>query len=189
MSETVAVISAPTRRVRSWLLILLIGIVAATGGVAAYLTDLWPRVENDTLAMRFQLRPASTPDDVAVVAVDDVTFDENGSQQWPFPRKQHAAVVDQLRKAGAKTIVYDVQFTEETEPEEDFALYDAIARSGNVVLATTETTKPSLKQRRFIEGLTKVFGGEQNLRAAGAEAAAANLPNDGGGTIRRFDWS
>jgi len=189
MIDPAAATSVPRHRLRSWVLILLIGVIAATGGVAAYTTDLWPRLENDTLAMRFQLRPASTPDDIVVVAVDDITFSENENQQWPFPRSDHADVIDQLREAGAAQIVYDVQFTEESDPEEDYALYEALGRARNVVLATTETEKVSLQRRRYIEGITKVFGGESNLRPVHAEAAAANLPTDEGGAIQRFDWS
>jgi CHASE2 domain-containing sensor protein len=189
MPDLAAVTPAPPRRVRSWLLILLIGVVAATGGVSAYFTDLWPRLENDTLAMRYQLRPTSPPDDIAVVAIDDVTFDENGHQQWPFPRSQHGKVIDQLSRAGARQIVYDVQFTEMTTPREDLALYEAVARARNVVLATTETAEPSIRRRKYIEGLTRVLGGERNLRPAGAEAASANLPTDEGGAIQRFDHS
>ena len=37
-----------------------------------------------------------------------------GSEQLPFDRGRHARVIRQLSEAGAKVIVYDVQFTEES---------------------------------------------------------------------------
>ena len=96
--------------------------------------------------------------------------------RWPFPRSLHAKAIDRLRGAGARAIVYDVQFTEQTKPREDLALYDAVARAGRVVLATTEIGDG---------GATNVLGGDENLRNARAWAAAANLPTSPGGVIRR----
>ncbi len=73
-----------------------------------------------------------------VVAVDDKTFADL-QLQWPFPRRDHAQAIDRLRRAGARVIVYDVQFTEQTTARDDNALIDAIDRAHNVVLATAET--------------------------------------------------
>ena len=42
--------------------------------------------------------------------------------QWPFPRRYHAQVIDALRRAGARVIAFDVQFTEPTNPTDDNAL-------------------------------------------------------------------
>ncbi len=159
--------------------VLLAGVIAAVLGVAAHLAHLLPGVQSDSVALRFQARGAQTTDDVVVVAIDDVTFSDLG-QQWPFPRSLHGRAVDRLRQARAKTIVYDVQFTEATEEDEDLALYDAIARARNVVLATSETDG---------QGRTNVLGGDENLRAAGAEAAASNLPTGPGGVFERFTHS
>ena len=101
-------------------------------------------------------------------------------RQWPFPRSLHGRAIDALRKAGARRIVYDVQFTEPTSEREDLALFRAISRADDVVLATTETDG---------RGGTNVLGGDENVRAAGAHAAAANLETDRGGVIHRFPYS
>ena len=153
-------------------------ILALSGGLAAYAAGAWPRLENDTIDLRFALRgrrPA--PRGVAVVAIDGRTFSEL-QQQWPFPRGLHAAMIERLRAAGARVIAYDVQFTEPSRSEaEDLRLYEAVARDRHVVLATTEVDA---------RGHTDVLGGEANLRAAHAVAAASNLPADAGGIIRRY---
>ncbi len=65
----------------------------------------------------------------------------------------------------------------QTTEREDLALYDAVDRAGNVVLATSETDG---------RGRTNVLGGDENLAAAGAEAAASNLPTGPGGVFERF---
>jgi CHASE2 domain-containing sensor protein len=156
--------------------VLLAGLLAAGVGVAAHLAGLLPGVRSDSVALRFQARGTQPTDEVVVVGIDSETFSETG-KQWPFPRSDHGKAIDRLREAGAKTIVYDVQFTEETEPEEDLALYDAVARAGNVILATSETDG---------RGNSNVLGGDENLAAAGARAAAANLPTGPGGVFERF---
>jgi CHASE2 domain-containing sensor protein len=156
--------------------VLVAGTVSAAVGVAAHLADLLPGVQSDTVALRFQAREAKAPDDVVVVGIDDVTFSDL-HRQWPFPRRLHARAIDRLRAAGARTIVYDVQFTEPTNERDDLALYDAVRRAGNVVLATTETDT---------RGHTNILGGDANLRGAHAVAAASSLPTGPGGVFERF---
>src|SRR4029079_1597392 len=118
--------------------VLLTGLVAATVGVIGQLSHLLPGVESDTVALRFQARESHRPSDLVVVGIDDGTFSDL-DQQWPFPRRLHAQAIDRLRRAGARTIAYDVQFTEPTDARNDLALFAAVKRAGNVVLATTET--------------------------------------------------
>jgi CHASE2 domain-containing sensor protein len=155
--------------------VLVTGALAATVGVIAQLTDLLPGVQGDTVALRFQARDSHRPPDLVVVGIDDVTFSDL-RRQWPFPRRFHAQAIDRLRAAGARTIVYDVQFTEPTDERDDLALFDAIRRAGNVVLATTETDG---------KGHTNVLGGDENVRAAHAVVGASNLPTGPGGVFLR----
>ncbi len=117
---------------------------------------------------------------MVVVAIDDKTFSEL-RRQWPFPRRLHASVIDRLAADRARAIAYDVQFTEPTDKRDDLALYESIARSKTpVVLATTEVNA---------SGQTDVLGGEEALKQAHAVAAAANLPAESGGVIRRYPYS
>ena len=48
------------------------------------------------------------PDDVVVVGIDDKTFTEPPSRDFPFDRGDHAKVIRHLAEAGAKVIAYDV---------------------------------------------------------------------------------
>ena len=119
------------------------------------------------------------PNDVAVVAVDDVTFNELRAQ-WPFRRSLHARVIDRLRKAGAKVIAVDIQFTEPTKLAEDNALIDAVDRAPRIVLATTEVDE---------KGRSNVLGGDELLNEIGARSANAILNQDQGGVQRRIPYS
>jgi CHASE2 domain-containing sensor protein len=153
--------------------------VAVCSGVALQMTGALGDLERRSIATRFDLRSVPPPEDVVVVGIDDVTFSDL-ERRWPFPRSLHAKVVDQLRTAGARLIVYDVQFTEPTRAVEDLALYRALDRAGGAVLATTEVDAA---------GRTNVLGGDDNLRAIDAEAASSSLPVEANGVKSSFEHS
>jgi adenylate cyclase len=172
--------AVPTRVARLHIVLFAVSCIVLTGAViVSYAFDAFRRQDLDTVDVRFAIRGHQPqPRDVAVVAIDDSTFDQLGVR-WPFPRSLHADVIDALRKSGAKAIVYDVQFTEATVPREDNALLDAVARARNVVLATTQTDR---------KGRTNIFGGDDVVREVHARAANALLPNDPGGVLRRVPY-
>jgi len=148
--------------------------------LTAYGGNLFRQGDLTSIDYRFEIRGETKPPaNIVVVEIDDVTFDDL-DRQWPFPRSLHGRVIDRLREAGAKTIVFDVQFTEPTRPREDNALLDAVFNAGNVVLATTEVDD---------QGRTNVFGGDDVLREIGARAGNALLPPEPGGVIRRVPFS
>ena len=154
------------------------GVLAAAVAGVGSATGALDAVENAALDGSFQRRDAQPPSDVALVAIDDVTFSDL-QRPWPFPRRLMARAVDRLREAGAREIVLDVQFTEPTNDRDDLALYHAIERAGGAVLATSESD----------HGRTNVLGGDDNLYAIGGEAAASNLPDETAGIIRRVTSS
>ena len=136
-------------------------------------------LELDTVDTRFAARPERLPGDVAFVAVDDVTFSDL-NMRWPFPRSLHARVIDRLQRAGARTIAYDVQFTEPTKVAEDNALIEAVDGADRIVLATTEVDD---------QGRSRVLGGEELLAEIGARSGHAILNQDEGGVQRSFPYS
>src|SRR5579871_3647348 len=129
-----SVLRRPSRRVVT---VLAVMAFAALAGLATTLTGVWTGLENGSIDLRFALRTPSRPRDVVVVGVDDATFNQL-RLQWPFPRRLDAEAINRLRADGARVIVYDVQFTEPTDTRDDNALYEAVSRAGNVVLATSE---------------------------------------------------
>jgi CHASE2 domain-containing sensor protein len=163
-------------RVRS---LACVGLLAFAVGATVQTTGALDGLERDTLSARFDQRGANRPNDVVVVAIDAKTFDVL-RQQWPFPRSLHGKAIRRLHAAGARQIVYDVQFTEPSTPREDLALYQAIGDAGGAVLATSESDG---------HGHTDVLGGDANLRRVNAEAAASDLHNDDSGAIVRVPRS
>ena len=136
--------------------------------------------EQTAIDARFQARGTQKTDALAVVAIDPHTFSSMGTT-WPMRRRLHAEMIDRLRKAGVRRIVYDVQFTEPSDHEaDDLALFDAVSRSPGTVLATGESDP---------NGRTRVLGGDAQLRDIGVFAADSTFPSDAGGVIRRYTQS
>jgi adenylate cyclase len=160
-----------------FLLFLAVGLTAVAVAIVTDGFGLMSSQEQSTVDVRFGIRGSQgAPDDIRVVKIDDITFNDL-RLRWPFSRSLHAEVLDRLRKAGAKVIAFDVQFTEPTQIGDDIALYDAAGRAGNVVFSTTEVNK---------NGGSNVLGGDANLRKIHAVAGDALIPTDPGGVIRRF---
>lgn len=138
---------------------LAIGV--ALGAAAAALawalghTAFLRTVELKTYDYRVRLTadPSSARRDLLLVSIDDSSIRRLEPQvgRWPWPRMVHALLVDFLRRAPAKAIVYDVLFTERdrrtlqiddetwTGEESDRALAAAAARAGNVVFTADVT--------------------------------------------------
>ena len=157
----------------------LAAVLAAAASLGAGQTGLLHGLESQALSLRFEARGTQSAPEMVVVAVDDKTFAEDGIQ-WPLPRRLHARALDRLRQAGARQVVYDVQFTEQTTLRDDNALFDAVSRFPGTVLATTETDPG---------GRTHIFGGDENVAAAHALAGAGNLPAATGANIERVPYS
>jgi len=158
--------------------ILAAALVAVAVALAAEATHVVEAQEQDTIGLRFQLRGEQPATGVAVLAIDDETMAALG--RWPFRRSLHARAVDALRAAGARGIVYDVQFSEPTRARDDLALYDALGRAGGAVLAATATDA---------RGDVPIFGGRENLRAIGAEAASAAFVTADRDRFLRFPYA
>jgi CHASE2 domain-containing sensor protein len=158
--------------------IMTAAVVAVLAACALQASGALNRIERDSVDVRFSLRGPEPAEGIVVVAIDEATFTELDRAVWPFPRRRHARVVDELRKAGARLIVYDVQFTEPSpNPAGDLALYDALGRTNGALLATGESDA---------RGRTNVLGGDENLARIGARAGASNLRTDPGGVVRRY---
>lgn len=118
---------------------------------------------------------------IAIVEIDDKSLSTIGTQ-WPWDRSIHADLIRRISEGGAVLIAYDVTFSEESEPEQDAALGDAIADAGNVVLAAAAAFegKPG---RDILQAVTV----DRPLALLSEEAAAvahANVVPDPDGVVR-----
>ncbi len=93
-----------------YLLILILALLAAEG---VYRLDPFG-LEEKTIDLRFRLRGPVAVDhsDLILIAVDDATYHDL-QQAFPFPRSYYAHIIDNLRRAGVRLIVFDIEFHEQ----------------------------------------------------------------------------
>jgi adenylate cyclase len=174
------------RQRRKALALLAVAALASGVGVLAYATHLLRRSEQQTLDARFAIRGTrKPPSDIVLVqisvAAERELKEHHLVSRSPLPRKYDAEVVDHLRRAGAKAIAMDMEFTQETNPTEDNELIEAVASAhGKVVLGTVNVASSP-------PGETEIFGGNSLLRQIGARPAEVRLTLDSDGTVRRFE--
>jgi diguanylate cyclase len=89
-------------------------------------------LENALRVSRNGLHPHPASGDIVLVAIDDRSLLEVGN--WPWPRDQHAHMVDRLTQMGARRIFFDVNFSFRSDPTKDKLFEQALARSKRVTL-------------------------------------------------------
>jgi adenylate cyclase len=156
------------------------------------------RLELSSVDARFAVRGrVADSHDVVVVGIDDATFADLRRRFPEFTRGMYATVIDNLRRAGAKVIALDVQFTEQTRPppylRQGTPLYRALDR-----LSINEDDKlgfAALRARPVVfadtgpdprTGASSVFGG--NLKALGGLAGYSAFPLDSDGVLRHMQY-
>ncbi len=117
---------------------------------------------------------ASQPQ-IAVIEISDDSVEKIG--RWPWDRDWHASMIKILKKLGAKAVVFDVIFSEKSDPKKDAALADAIAAAQNVYLA--EVVVPSGKKMELLTSLPQFTDGAKG-------GGHINLQPDEDGVMRRI---
>jgi len=141
-----------------------VGAVVAVAVLLLGRTGLMRRAELATFDARTRAfaDPALASKDIVIAAIDETSLNELAPAvgRWPWPRAVHAQVLDYLRYAGAKLVVYDVQFPEpDQNAGSDEAFASALGESGNAVLPVA-----------FLEG------GRDDGAVVGAATGEAALP-------------
>jgi len=117
--------TSPRRRLLTWLLVATLTSLTLAGLTASPLTTRLDNILYDAL-QRASSRPVDPS--ILIVEVDEKSLRDMGA--WPWSRTAHARMIDHLTQAGARTIVYDVLFSQPAAtPSDDVALANAIALS------------------------------------------------------------
>lgn len=125
-------------------------------------------------------RAASLPVDssILIVEIDERSLRAMGA--WPWSRQAHARMIDQLSQAGARTLVYDILFSQPAaNPADDRALVDAITRSGRVFL-------PQFIEPAGADGAQQVVGPLPELARGAAGLGLVHVRFDADGVVRRM---
>ncbi|MBF0122876.1 MAG: CHASE2 domain-containing protein [Candidatus Omnitrophica bacterium] len=102
--------------------------------------------ELDALDLRFRLRPQiARTDKVVIIEIDNDTIKKIG--QFPFHRGYHAKLIDALSAVGAKSVVFDMFFSEPRSGDKD--LLEAMQAAGNVYLPYVFELDPQARVRTY----------------------------------------
>ena len=160
------------------------GVAAAVGLAVLAMTaaGVWPALD-DALFDWFTVVAAPSARElpaVVVVGTDEPSFADVGTA-WPWPRALHARLIEEVGRAGASVIAFDVLFSEASSPEDDAELARAIRESGRVVLAGDI----DIQRTANFESVQRVEPAPV-FRAAGAVTGLANVEVAGDQVVRRF---
>ena len=156
---------------------VLFGIAAAAGACA--LVTGWGSAFDQVLKdTRDGLRSHPASGEVHIVEIDARSLSK--IDRWPWPRSVHAAAVDRLHEAKARSIAFDVDFSAVSDPKEDAAFAEALKRAGgNVILPTLRQHAGSGSSQYIDTAPAKPF-------AENAFLAAVNVVPDKDGYVRRM---
>ncbi len=157
--------------------LLAVGLALLTA--ALYLAGLFERQELIAIDFRYQAFPAPIRPDILLVLIDADSVKRGG--QWPWPRSQHARLMQRLNEFGARAIGYDVEFGKARVPADDARLAATVAEARNIVLAV-------FHEYQRLPGGAEVYRVTPlmpELRRVGGVAGTIALPTDRGGGIRR----
>jgi adenylate cyclase len=116
---------------------VILGFVVGLLGIVLSLTSFGHGLEeNIGLGLLFNLRgERDAPSDVIVVNIDKASSDKLNLPNRPveWPRALHARLIENLLRAGAAVIVFDVTFNKERDPVNDRIFAQAVRKARNVV--------------------------------------------------------
>lgn len=161
------------RPARRDVLAAAVAVLVAVATLVLYGTGALNDLERQSIDQRFAWRGAQSPgNDIVIVGIDQKTLEELGTRP-PLPRALYAKALDRIRAGSPRVIVIDTQFIGRSDPDNDAALLDAIARDGPVLLATHDGP----------QGLITVPA--DVVDAPGALLGSAAIEKDSDGVLRR----
>ena len=151
---------------------------AALMGLLCLVTGGADGLDHALRDLRDEIRSRPASGEVHIVEIDARSLAE--IDRWPWPRSVHAAAVDRLHAAGARSIAFDVDFSATSDPDEDRALADALKRAGKSVIL------PTLRQQAGAGSSTYIDSVPARPFADNAFLAAVNVIPDADGYVRRM---
>ncbi|MCB5230774.1 MAG: adenylate/guanylate cyclase domain-containing protein [Candidatus Cloacimonas sp.] len=149
-----------------------------------FYTHFWDFLEHKMYDTLFMIRgPKSISNEIVIVTIDDDTF-SSLDMRWPFPREIYAKMIKNLYRAGARQVVFDIEFTESSYLEDDQALVNAAKEFGNVVFAGK-----LIRESRTNADLVQLIKPIPLIREAGFDWGFVNINPDKDGFIRKYSLS
>jgi len=147
-----------------------------------FITNFWQNLEHKASDILFLLRGSQeVSDNIVIVEVGDDTFNTL-NERWPFPREYHAKLIENLENAGAKQIIFDIEFTERTNIDADTKLAATLAKYNNIILAG------KLIRTQYNNSIREqLLSPIEILLQAGVNWGTVNISADPDGFVRRYE--
>ena len=143
--------------------------------------DGWRRLElkaYDLLMVTSAPGKSTLP--ITIVGIDEPSLAQIG-KQWPWPRRLHGELLEQLNRAGALVVAFDILLSEPSNEEDDKLFAAAINKAGNVVL----TADLVYQETQYVRQWLRVEPIDA-FKAAGAANGLATIPRDSDLVLRRI---
>jgi len=197
---------------------LVIAILVVSFTVTCYQFGYFERAEDlvyDVKAKFYRSKKAP-PKNIKIVLIDDVSIAamENVAGRWPWPRAIYSDLLEFLSMGGARSVLFDILFTERYDEANDLALVEATRNAQNIVHSMVikrerpdkekkynvqlDRTLPADFQRKYalrnVQGVMTLPLSEQNndfslpiegLRDASRSVAVVEFTPDLDGVLRR----
>lgn len=127
-------------KVKIWRRSLIVAVSCFVITAVLYVLGVFNSIENKTYDNRMLVTSEKAPrsDDIIFIVVDQESItwgQEEMGWGWPWPRSAYADLIDFVSAGNAKSIAFDILFTEPSVygPEDDARLAQAEADSGKVI--------------------------------------------------------
>lgn len=161
---------------------IFIALFAFLLAIATNLIDVFNVLELKSYDLRFELRG---PDkkrtaNIVIVGIDDQSF-EDLQTKWPFPRRLFAHAIQNLKSAGARLVILDIEFSDpdKFDRKNDLLLAEAAKAAGNVMFAGNVADYKR-------DAGSRIIGPNITLLQSGAEWALINVPEGLDGFHRQY---
>jgi adenylate cyclase len=143
------------------------------------------KIQLKSINSLFRIRGPVAPrnSSIVIVAIDDEAL-ASLPGKWPYPAFYYSRLVTNLKAAGAKVIIFDIEFTDANtdHPEYDLAFAHTVAEAHNVILAGKIVFDVGSYGTESIRILKPV----SSLLRTSAPWGIANVIEDSDGFLRRY---
>ena len=143
-----------------------------------YATGTFEPVDHRLAEARAQILDRPPTGDIAIVEIDARSLAE--LRTWPWSRRYHAALVNNLHDRGAALIAFDVDFSSRSEPVGDRAFAQAVRTAEPVILP--------IFQQRSSDGSSQatIIESRPDPSFGAAWVGGVNIFPDVDGTVREY---
>jgi diguanylate cyclase (GGDEF)-like protein/PAS domain S-box-containing protein len=130
------------------------------------------------VGVRFLLHEVAS--DIVIIGIDAKSLAE--LDEWPWPRRYHAGLINTLASAAPRRVFLDIDFSSHSNPEDDERLRDALA-----AWPAEDPILPAFRQRQSSSSEHTVYTEPIAMLRPHVGVASVNLLPDVDGLVRRVD--